>query len=160
MTHYGTFLTDRSADEVFDLLAKPDRFAPLLPDFESMSVQDETHFTVRIVIAIGEISGHADLAMELREAIRPCEVKYTGQGTVAGSQLDVTLRFRIASSGGTTGVTWEGEFSLDGMLALMAGGLIDSMGRKNFQRMAEHVQDALQIDTVTGEIPSKPAAEA
>lgn len=80
MNHAGTFLTTRTADEVFDLLANPERFAPLLPDFESMAVQDTTHFTVRIVIAVGEINGHANLAMELREAVRPSTVRYAGQG--------------------------------------------------------------------------------
>jgi carbon monoxide dehydrogenase subunit G len=159
MTHYGTFLTDRSADEVFDLLSSPERFAPLVPDFESMSVQDASHFTIRIVIAIGEISGHANLAMELREAIRPSAVTYVGQGIVAGSQLDLALRFQIASSSGMTGITWEGEFWLDGTLALMAGGLVEAMGRKNFERMAESVQHELRAKSWASRIPSNPAAE-
>ena len=42
-----------------------------------------------------------------------------------------------------TAVTWQGEFSLDGMLALMAGGLIEPMGRRNFEAMAERLQNAL-----------------
>jgi uncharacterized protein len=151
MNYSGTFLTTRSADEVFDLLANPTRFAPLLPDFESMAVQDETHFTVRIVIAVGEISGHANLAMELREPVRPSGVRYAGQGIVAGSLLDLKLRFQVASDAGMTGVTWEGEFSLDGMLALMAAGLIESMGRTNFERMAENLQNALHTENLTGD---------
>jgi uncharacterized protein len=151
MIHYGTFLTERSADEVFDLLANPERFAPLLPNFESMSLQDETHFTVRIVIAVGEIRGHANLAMELREAVPPSDVKYAGQGTVVGSVLDLKLRFRLTPAAEMTEVTWEGEFSLDGMPALMAVGLIQSMGSKNFERMAENLQNALHTENVTGD---------
>ena len=160
MTHYGTFLTERSADEVFDLLSNPERFAPLLPDFESVTVLDETHFSVRIVIAVAEFSGHANLTMELSNAVRPHEVKYTGRATIAGSQLDLRLGFQIGAADGTTGVTWEGEFSLDGMLALMAGGLIDSMGRKSFERMAERVQDALRIRHLPVGLTPNPAAEA
>jgi uncharacterized protein len=160
MTHFGTFLTNRAADEVFDLLANPERFALLLPDFESMSVQDETHFTVRIVIAVGEIGGHASLAMELREALRPSDVEYTGEAMIAGSPLELWLRFQIASSEGTTEVRWQGEFLLDGTLALMAGGLIDSMGRKNFERMAKHIQNALRDEVVPGETFPPPTPEA
>jgi carbon monoxide dehydrogenase subunit G len=151
MIHSGTFLTTRSADEVFDLLANPERFAPLLPDLESMAAQDTTHFTVRIVIAVGEIRGRTNLAMELREAVRPSNVRYAGQGVVAGSMLDLKLRFQVASVAGTTGVTWEGEFSLDGMLALMAAGLIESMGRTNFERMAKNLQNALHTENLTGD---------
>ena len=93
-------LTTRSAEEVFDLVADPQRFAPLLPDFESIAIQDATHFTMRIVIAVGQISGHANLAMELREPVRPSRVEYRGQGIVAGSQLTFALQFAISPAGG------------------------------------------------------------
>ena len=55
MVHSGTFQVDRPAEEVFELLANPERFAPLMPDFESMAMQDATHFTLRTVLAMGEI---------------------------------------------------------------------------------------------------------
>lgn len=144
MTYSGTFLTPRSADEVFDLLVNPERFAPLLPDFESMSPQDPTHFTVRIVIAVAQINGYTNLAMELREAVRPSLVEYCGQGIVAGSQLTLRLRFQVAPSDDMTEVYWQGEFSLDGMLAFMAGSLIEPMGRNNFDRMAERLSNSLR----------------
>lgn len=70
---------------------------------------------------------------------------------MAGSLLDLKLRFQFASVAGTTEVTWEGEFSLDGMLALMAAGLIESMGRTNFERMAESLQNALHTENLTGD---------
>ena len=100
MNHSGTILTTRSAEDVFDLVADPQRFAPLLPDFESMSTQDATHFTLRISIVVGQISGHANLAMELREAVRPVRVEYRGQGIVAGSQLKFAMQFQYRSRGG------------------------------------------------------------
>ena len=108
MNHSGTFLTPRTPDEVFKLLANPEQFAPLLPDFESAAFLDPTHFSVRIAIALGEMSGHANLAMELVEAERPASVRYRGQGIVAGSQLSLALQFRIASSEGATEVSWQG----------------------------------------------------
>ena len=144
MTHSGSFLTSRSTEEVFDLLANPERFAPLLPDFESMSLQDPTRFTVRIVIAVAQINGHANLAMELREAVPPSLVEYLGVGIVAGSQLNLRLRFHLAPSDDMTAVNWQGEFLLDGMLALMAGSLIEPMGRKHFDLMAERLRNSLR----------------
>jgi carbon monoxide dehydrogenase subunit G len=147
MNHSGTFLTNRSAEEVFDLAADPQRFAPLLPDFESLSVQDATHFTLRITIAVGQISGHASLAMELCVAQRPSRIEYRGQGIVAGSQLIIAMQFQIGSVGPATQVSWQGEVSVDGMLAMMAGGVIESMGRKNFEATAERLQDELHANS-------------
>ena len=71
MNHSGTFLTARSAEDVFDLVADPQRFAPTAAGFREHAIQDATHFTLRIVIAVGQIRGHVNLAMELREAMRP-----------------------------------------------------------------------------------------
>ncbi len=95
MNHSGSFTIARSAEEVFDLLSEPQRFAPLLQDFESMSMHDATHFTLRIRIMVGQIKGHANLAMELSEAVRASRVQYRGQGIVAGSQIlfDCSLIF-------------------------------------------------------------------
>lgn len=149
MNHSGTFVTTRSAEEVFDLLADPQRFAVLLPDFESMTIEDATHFTLRIAIMVGQIRGHANLAMELREVARPNRVHYSGQGMVAGSQLNFALQFDIAPTVQATEVNWQGEVSVDGMLALMAGGLIEPMGRRTFGLMAERLQNGLGEDAAS-----------
>ena len=160
MIHSGTFLTTRSADRVFDLLADPQRFAPLLPDFESMAVQDASHFSLQIAISVAQISGHANLAMELFEAVRPRRVLYRGQGIVAGSQLELNLQFHIARSTESTEVNWQGEFSLGGMVAWMAGHLIEPMGRRNFELMAERLQNGLsQPTSVEPSIPSAPSPD-
>ena len=36
----GDFVVQRSRDEVYEFLTDPSRFAPLLPDYEGMSLQD------------------------------------------------------------------------------------------------------------------------
>jgi carbon monoxide dehydrogenase subunit G len=159
MTHSGSFLTQRSPDEVFDLLASPERFAPLLPDFDSMSMHENGHFTLRIVISAGQINGHASLAMQLRQAVRPTVVEYSGQAVVAGGPLTLELRYQISPVDGTTEVKWQGEFALDGMMALMAGSLIETMGRKNFERMAQRLCDSLRPDDPE-DTTSCPASEA
>jgi len=155
MIYSGTILTPRNPDEVFDLLADPERFAQLLPDYESLSLEDPTHFTVGIAVEVSQIHGNANLAMELREAVRPCVVEYRGQGIIAGSQLKLGLQFHIAPSGSITEVSWQGEFSLDGMLAFMAGSLIEPMGGKHFARMAERLGANLGAEPAT-EIPQAP----
>src|SRR5258707_421856 len=37
----GNFEVTRSPEEVYDFLTDPNKFAPLLPDFQSMDIQDE-----------------------------------------------------------------------------------------------------------------------
>jgi carbon monoxide dehydrogenase subunit G len=121
-----------------------------------MTMLDPTHFSLRIAIALGEMSGQADLAMELVEADRPARVRYRGQGIVAGSQLHLGLEFQIASSDPATEVRWRGEFSLDGGLAFVFGSLLEAMGRKHFERMAERFDEQLNRFEPTADVPAGP----
>jgi len=94
MTHSGKFLTPRTPEEVFALLAIPQRFAPLLPHYESMSIEDATHFTVRIEIAVGQIRGRASLAMELCENV-PSSTGVKALSREANSSLECGFILRL-----------------------------------------------------------------
>jgi carbon monoxide dehydrogenase subunit G len=148
MTHNGSFNVARSPEEVVALLSNPEWFAPTMPDFESMTTQDATHFTMRTVFAIGEIKGHANLAMELVPTSQPNRVEYKGAATIAGGPLRLAMAFQLDARDNTTEVRWQGEVTLGGMLAMMAGTLLDTMGRQNFDRMAERLQVRLQPETL------------
>jgi len=161
VTHSGTFLACCHAEAAFDLLSTPDRFAPLLPDYESMEQQDATHFTMRTVLAIGQIHGHINLTMELREASRPYRVGYRGQGIIAGGTLSFELDFRIAPVNRKTEIQWCGEVRLNGPLVFMAGDLVDTMSRQNFERMAESLRRSLEAlsPSASAEGPTLPDFE-
>ena len=154
MNHSGTFFTLRSAEDVFDFVADPERFARLLPDFESVSIQDASHFTMRISMSVGQVSGRSDLAMELWEAVRPARLEYRGRGIVAGSPLNFAMQFNIAPSEASSVVSWQGEVSVSGMLAFLAGGMIEPISRRNFESMVERLQNRLrEEDTSAGNPP-------
>jgi carbon monoxide dehydrogenase subunit G len=80
----GEFEVKRKLQDVYDFLTDPNKFAPLLPDFQSISVQDATHFAIRVSVGISYIKGTADVKMELAQADRPRRAQYKGQGSVAG----------------------------------------------------------------------------
>jgi len=132
-----------STDSVYALLADPVRFAPLLPDYESMELHDPTHFTLRTVIAVGKMDGHANLQMEVSECNPLSSVRYRGEGVVAGSKIVFGIGFRLSAAGDMTKVLWEGEVSVGGMLAFLAGDLIETKGRADFERMAGRVRERL-----------------
>src|ERR1700741_447229 len=102
----GDFVVQRNRDEVYEFLTDPGRFAPLLPDYEGMTLQDATHFTVKVRVGISYIRGTAEVKMELAEADRPNQALYKGQGNVAGGSATVTAEFRLQDSNGATKVNW------------------------------------------------------
>jgi carbon monoxide dehydrogenase subunit G len=140
----GDFEVARSPEEVYDFLTDPHKFAPLLPDFQGMEVQDERHFAVQVNVGISYIKGTANVKMELAEATRPNRAQYKGQGSIAGGNVSLTAGFDLVAAGGGTKVAWQGEAQIFGRLTSVAGGLLEPLGKKNVQKLIDGLQAALR----------------
>jgi len=139
----GEFAVPRTPDEVYDFLTDPNRFAPLLPDFKGLTVQDATHFTVKVDVGISYIRGAAEVKMELTQADRPKRAAYKGQGGVGGSSVSMNAGFDLSATDGGTKVAWQGEAQIFGGLASVAGGLLEPLGKKQVQKLIDGLQAAL-----------------
>jgi len=140
----GEFEVPRNPEEVYAFLTNPQKFGPLLPDFQGMTVQDATHFTVKVGVGISYIKGTAEVKMELAEAERPKRAQYKGQGSVAGGNVSLIAGFDLAPNGAGTKVAWQGEAQIFGRLTSVAGGLLEPLGKKNVQKLIDALQAALR----------------
>jgi uncharacterized protein len=140
----GAFEVKRKPEEVYDFLTDPQKFAPLLPDFQGMTQQDDKHFTVKVNVGISYIKGMAEVKMQLAEAERPKRAQYKGQGSVAGGNVSMTAGFDLLPANGGTKVAWQGEAQVFGRLMSVAGGLLEPLGKKNVQKLIDGLQAALQ----------------
>ena len=154
----GEFEIKRSPEEVYDFLTNPEKFGPLLPDFRGMSVQDPTHFTVKVNVGVSYIKGAAEVKMVLAEANRPGRAKYTGQGSVPGGGANIAAGFDLSGADGVTKVAWAGEAQVFGKLASIAGGLLEPLGKKNVQKLIDALQAALTSPGVVAAAPEAVAA--
>jgi carbon monoxide dehydrogenase subunit G len=139
----GAFDVLRKPEEVYDFLTDPNKFAPLLPDFRGVSVQDADHFTVKVNVGISYIKGVADVKMHLAEAQRPTRAQYKGQGSVAGGNISMVAGFDLTANGDGTRVAWQGEAQVFGRLTSVAGGLLEPLGKKQVQKLIDGLQAAL-----------------
>jgi carbon monoxide dehydrogenase subunit G len=139
----GEFEVKKLPEEVFEFLTDPNRFAPLLPEFQGLSVQDPTHFTVKVNVGISHIKGTANVKMELAEADRPKRAQYKGQGAVAGGNVTMIAGFDLAPAIAGTKVAWKGEAQVFGRLTSVAGGLLEPLGKKQVQKLIDGLQAAL-----------------
>jgi uncharacterized protein len=140
----GDFEVKRTPEEVHDFLIDPNRFAALLPDFQGLSVQDPTHFTVKVNVGISYIKGIAEVKIELVQAERPNGAQYKGQGSMAGGNVALLAGFNLSSIDGGTRVAWQGEAQIFGRLTSLAGGLLEPLGKKQVQKLIDGLQAALQ----------------
>jgi uncharacterized protein len=143
----GDFEVQRRLEEVYDFLTDPNKFAPLLPEFQGVSVHDAEHFTVKVNVGISYIKGVADVKMHLAEAQRPTRAQYKGQGSVAGGNVNMVAGFDLSVSGEGTKVAWQGEAQVFGRLTSVAGGLLEPLGKKQVQKLIDGLQAALHPPT-------------
>jgi carbon monoxide dehydrogenase subunit G len=139
----GAFDVQRSPEQVYAFLTDPKRFCPLMPEYQSMTMQDDRHFTVKVNVGVAHIRGAADVKMELAKAEPPRRAEYTGHGCVAGGNVNLTAGFDLAPAGEGTHVTWTGQAQVFGRIISMAGGLLEPLAKKNIQKMIDALQQAL-----------------
>jgi hypothetical protein len=140
----GDFQVSRDREGVFDFLSEPEKFAPLLPDFESVRAVDDSHAVVSLQVGVAHIRGSATVRLTRKEAERPRRAVYEGAGDVPGGTALLTASFDLEDAGnGGTIVRWTGEAQIAGRLPSLAGGLLEPMAKKNVQRLIDALQAAL-----------------
>lgn len=141
----GDFVVKKTPQEVYDFLVDPNRFCPLLPDYESMEILGHNNFLVKLSVGISHIRGTAAVKMSLIEAERPSRAVYEGKGDVPGGAASLRAGFDLqAAPGGETKVVWLGQSNVVGRIASLAGGMLEPLAKKNLQKLIDGLQKALQ----------------
>jgi len=140
----GDFVVKKKPEEVYDFLVDPNRFCPLLPDYQSMELLDDKNFLVKLSVGISHIRGTAAVKMSLIEMQRPKRALYEGNGDVPGGSTTLRAGFDLESApGGNTKVIWSGQSNVMGRIASLAGGLLQPLAKKNVQKLIDGLQKAL-----------------
>jgi len=140
----GDFTLKKKPEEVYDFLVDPNRFCPLLPDYQSMQLLDAKNFLVKLSVGISHIRGTAAVKMSLVEANKPRQATYEGKGDVPGGSATLRAGFQLEpSANGGTKVIWTGQSNVVGRVASLAGGLLEPLAKKNVQKLIDGLQKAL-----------------
>jgi len=143
----GEFTVPRKRNEVYAFLTEPHRFAPLLPEFKGLSVEDEKNFTVQVNVGISHIRGAASVKLQLAQADPPRHALYQGRGSLSGGNVDLTASFDLEEASVGTRVAWKGQAEIHGRLISLAGGLLEPLAKKNVEKLIEGLQKALSGTT-------------
>jgi carbon monoxide dehydrogenase subunit G len=151
----GEFSTPVAAEQAYDFLSDPTKFGPLLPDFQSMTQHDATHFTVKLNVGVAHLRGTTDINMELREAERPRHLLYLGQGNAFGNAITVKIGFDLYPWPASTLVAWRGEADVVGKLAMMAGTMMEPLAGKGMSKLMDGLKNTLAQQAAPPTSPEK-----
>jgi carbon monoxide dehydrogenase subunit G len=139
----GDFVVRKKPQEIYDFLVDPNRFCPLLPDYESMEIVDAKNFLVKLSVGISHIRGTAAVKFSLIESDSPKHAVYEGKGDVPGGSATLRAGFDLETAPEGTKVIWSGQSNIVGRIASLAGGMLEPLAKRNIQKMIDELQKAL-----------------
>ena len=138
----GAFRVTASPAETLAFVTDPERFAPILPYFKSLSDVASDSFTLVLEVGVPQIRGQAEVAVR-RTAMAADGVTYQAHGRHALGMIDATLVFALAAVPEGTAVTWTAKSTISGTLAALAQGLLLPLARRQIKTLAASVQQTL-----------------
>lgn len=139
----GEFEVARSREDVYAVLSNPQRFGPLLPDFQGLDTEDERNWTLELLVGVSQIRGTAIIKLHLAEDEAPRHALYTAKGRMAKGVVNARAGFDLEERDGGTLVKWTGEAAIFGKLTALAGGLLKPLAQKNIERLIGSLKDAM-----------------
>ena len=159
MKFSGQFEVSPPPEKAFDLLSDPQKFAPLLPTFDSLEMKDANTAVVKVSVGIGKIRGTATTQMTLKEKTAPKHATYVGTGKVMGGAYTMISSYDLEPKGSGTLVKWQGEVQLVGKILSLAGGGLRGYAEQQIQSVVTSLQQAMSPE-YQKEAAARKAAQA
>lgn len=129
--HYeGTIQTPSSRGAFYSFITDPAKVISILPDVVDSKVVDPDHFTVKAKVGVAYLRGTVDIKFEIVEKKKDSAAKIVGHGQGMQSSLEVKLAVALEDSQGGTKASWVADAAVGGLLASVAGRLIDGVAAK------------------------------
>ena len=150
----GEFTVATPREDAYAVLSETQKFAPLLPSYQSHELQEDGSAVVKIKVGVGKIRGTAKVNLKLEESEAPIRARYVGKGTVMGGVFNLIATFELEDAGqGQTRVKWHGDLIMFGKLVSLAGGMIKPIAKRDIGRMVEAIQAALSGEAEVVAVP-------
>jgi carbon monoxide dehydrogenase subunit G len=129
---------------VWSFVNDPERIGRCLPDVQSVTVHDPTHFDAVVGVALGPVRGKFKFKFELQPdaAGQRMNLKISGGGF--GSAVDLTAGADIVPGPGTSTVLrWDGSAVMRGPVAAVGGRVLDAQAKKLITQTFANVREQL-----------------
>jgi carbon monoxide dehydrogenase subunit G len=141
----GQFAVAAPRETVYAFLTDPRRVSVHMPDVQSVTIDDDDHFTVAARVGISHIKGTMTMKLAITERQPPVSTTVVGKGAGLASVVDMVTSFTLeANDAGETVVHWRGEMTISGKLAAFGPqGLLDRMAKRNVDAFIDGVKRGL-----------------
>jgi len=122
----GRFKINAPKQKVWDSVMDPEKVVKSVPGLESYEIQEEKKVSARVKAGVGMVRGTFKVKGSYKD-INPeaCSLRYLLSGSGVGSMFDAEIFMRLSDVEGGTEMVYEAEATTSGILAGLAGRIIE-----------------------------------
>ena len=136
-TFNGAFLVNISADKCLSLFMDPMNLSKCIWGLESIEKDgDDYSCRVRFDVSEAEVSYLSTISGKLRihYTVEGSSLDLMGQGRVAGSKLNFSLKLQVAGKDAGSEISWNGSFDFGLLIRTMGKDRIEKVSRSNIEK--------------------------
>jgi carbon monoxide dehydrogenase subunit G len=150
LQYSGVETIPADADTVWAFITSPAAIASCMPEIRSSTVVDDRTFDAVVGIAVGPVRGTFKFHVVLEPSADRSHLGMKISGGGLGSVVDLVADADLASSGGTTTLTWNGTATMRGPVASIGGRVIDAQAKRVIETTFANVKRRLSAPSPAG----------
>jgi carbon monoxide dehydrogenase subunit G len=154
----GTKHFDAPQAKVWEVLNDPSRMAKTMPGVKDFSIEDDRHWTAKVVIPLGLGGLKMSINFEKVEERAPDYARLSAKGTGVGAMLNMDTQFELSESGGGTEMKWEADVRLMGQVGSMGQRVLQPIVNQQVQNVLASLE--AQVDEAAGSASGEADASA
>jgi carbon monoxide dehydrogenase subunit G len=156
----GTKHFDAPQAKVWEVLNDPSRMAKTMPGVQDFSVEDDRHWTAKVVIPLGLGGLKMSINFEKTDERKPDYARLSAKGTGVGAMLSMDTQFELSESAGGTDMKWEADVRLMGQVGSMGQRVLQPIVNQQVQNVLGALDAQVREAAGTASAPDPEAAAA
>jgi carbon monoxide dehydrogenase subunit G len=140
----GTYHIKAPREKVFGFITEPNKISRCLPDLKSLQMEGEDRFVALVRVGVGFIKGDFKFRMAVVEKQPPARVRLQGNGSGAGSSVDLDSVIELREVQDATELAYKAEVKLSGVIVGLAQRVIGSATEKTVNSLFECLKKELE----------------
>ncbi len=132
-----------SPESVYGFATNLHLLPEIVPDLKEFTVKGDDLAELKVKAGVSFIKGSFNVNLQVTEKVPYSLVKAKGRGSGAGSSMNFTVSFALASDGKGSDINWEVDMTIGGTAATLGSRMVNDAARKYVDRVIEAFQAAL-----------------
>ncbi|MHB1811301.1 MAG: SRPBCC domain-containing protein [Thermoplasmataceae archaeon] len=150
-TFNGTFQVKISADQCLSIFSDPMNLSKCIWGLESIEKEGDLYSCrVRFDVSEAEVSYLSTISgkLKIQYSLDGPDIDLTGQGRVAGSKLNFSLKLHVSEKEDGSEISWNGSFDFGLLIRTMGRDKIEKVSGSNIEKTISCIKE--KMDAIGG----------